>query len=162
MRWVADTGPLLHFAEAQALDLLKLLGDVVLPPAVADEFARLHSNLTLPSWLKIVPLVEADHRQAEDWHLSGLIDRGEAHAIALVRHLRADVLLTDYATARLFANSMGVQARGSLGVVLWLAGQRLIDAPTASTSLDRLAGTTLWLSPRILAEARAALHRLAE
>lgn len=35
MRWVADTGPILHLAEAQALDSLRLLGDVALPPEVA-------------------------------------------------------------------------------------------------------------------------------
>ena len=31
MRWVADTGPVLHLAEAGALDLLPMLGEVVMP-----------------------------------------------------------------------------------------------------------------------------------
>ena len=41
MRWVADTGPVLHLAEAEALDLLPMLGEVALPPAVAEEWAQL-------------------------------------------------------------------------------------------------------------------------
>ncbi len=37
MRCVADTGPLLHLAEAGALHLMPLLGEILLPPAVHFE-----------------------------------------------------------------------------------------------------------------------------
>lgn len=160
MQWVVDTGPILHLAEAQALDSLRLLGNVVLPPEVAEEFARVQPDTALPPWLRVEALDEIHRKHADDWCLSGLIDRGEAHAIALARQKKADIFLTDDAAARLFATSLGLSARGSLGVILWLAGQRQIEPAEACLQLDRLAETSLWVSPRVLAEAHAALKKL--
>jgi predicted nucleic acid-binding protein len=160
MRWVADTGPLLHLAEAGALELLPLLGEVVLPPAVLEELSRLSPATRLPSSLIVRSLHPASATQAEDWCKAGLVHRGEAQAIALCRQVAADFFLTDDAAARLLANTLGVQARGSLGVVLWLAGQRTILPVDAEHYLDRLANSSLWLAPRVLAEARVALKNL--
>ncbi|MEO6568731.1 MAG: hypothetical protein ABIO94_08195, partial [Opitutaceae bacterium] len=159
MRWVADTGPVLHLAEAKALHLLALLGEVVIPPAVEEELSRRQSLLGLPAALRVVPL-EAPHRtEAMDWCSAGLVDRGEAQAIALTRQLAADVFLTDDAAARLLATTLGLQARGSLGIVLWLAGQRRIGPAEASQHLENLFRSSLWVSPRIREEARAALKK---
>lgn len=68
--------------------------------------------------------------------------------------------LTDDAAARLLATSLGLQARGSLGVILWLAGQQKISHHEASRHLENLARTSLWVSSRVLAEARSALEKL--
>ena len=37
---VCDTGPLLHLSEIGRLDLLRMTGTVIIPPAVADELDR--------------------------------------------------------------------------------------------------------------------------
>lgn len=161
MRWVADTGPVLHLAEANALELISQLGAVAIPPAVREELFRLLPALNIPPAVHVVPLTGRDLIEADDWCRAGLIDRGEAQAIALARQIRADVLLTDDAAARLFATTLGLQARGSIGVILWLAGQRRISPPDAAGWLDRLANTSLWVSPRVMAEARLALKQLA-
>lgn len=42
MIWVADTGPVLRLAEANALELLPLLGEIVIPPGVEEELLRAH------------------------------------------------------------------------------------------------------------------------
>jgi len=144
MLWVADTGPVLHLAESGAEGLLRLLGEVALPPG-----------------LRMIPLVEERRREADDWSGAGLIDQGEAQAIALARQLGADILLTDDASARLFATSLGLGVRGSLGVILWLAARRRLETREAAPQLDRLAATSLWLSPKVLAEAHAALAQIA-
>lgn len=68
--------------------------------------------------------------------------------------------LTDDAAARLLATSLGLQARGSLGVILWLAGQQKLSHHEASRHLENLARTSLWVSSRVLAEARSALEKL--
>lgn len=160
MLWVADTGPLLHLAEAGSPHLLPLLGEVMLPPAVQFERAGLDPAFLLPKSLNIVPLSAGAELAAEDWCKAGLVHRGEAHAISLARQIDADYLLTDDAAARLLATTLGLRARGSLGVILWLAGQRLIPHGEAAGHLDRLAHTSLWVGPRVLAEARAALNKI--
>ncbi|MEO7411896.1 MAG: hypothetical protein ABIZ81_00945 [Opitutaceae bacterium] len=161
MRWVADTGPVLHLAEAKALQLLALLGEVAIPPAVEQELSRRQSLLGLPAALRVVPLEPPYRTEAMDWCSAGLVDRGEAQAIALTRQLAADVFVTDDAAARLLATTLGLQARGSLGIVPWRAGQRRIGPAEATQHLESLFRSSLWVSPRIREEARAALKKTA-
>ncbi len=116
----------------------------------------------MPNSLQIVSPSIPNEATAEDWCKAGLVHRGEAHAIALARQTAADFFLTDDAAARLLAATLGVQARGSLGVILWLAGQRRISRPEAARFLDNLATTSLWVSPRVMAEARSALQKLSD
>jgi predicted nucleic acid-binding protein len=92
--------------------------------------------------------------EALQWQQAGLLDAGEAEAIALARQLSADWLLTDDTAARLFAQEQGFEVHGSLGVLLWAAEYRLIDKTAAESALEKLAGTSLWLSARVLAHAR--------
>jgi predicted nucleic acid-binding protein len=93
---------------------------------VVEELIWLKVSWPLEAGLRVIALDPAFEGEADEWHRSGLIERGEAHAIALARQIQADVFLTDDAAARLFAASLGLHARGSLGVVLRLAGQRTI------------------------------------
>jgi predicted nucleic acid-binding protein len=160
MRWVADTGPLLHLAEAKATHLLPLLGRGTIPPAVADELAGRENTLPPSSMPAVVALTAAAAQRAADWHHSGLLHRGEAEAIALARQAGADVFLTDDAAARAHAASLGLHVRGSLGVVPWLAGQRRTSRIEAAFSVQALAESSLWIPSRILAEARTALDRV--
>jgi uncharacterized protein len=160
MRWVADTRPVLHLAEAGALELLAMLGEVVIPPAVQEELSRLRSAPALPPALRVCQLESRPAEEALDWCKAGLVDRGEAQAIALACQLRADIFLTDDAAARLLATALGLKARGSLGVVLWLAGQRRISQTAAALHLENLSRTSLWVSPAVLNEARMALKEM--
>ena len=98
--------------------------------------------------------------EATAWQQGGLLHAGEAEAIALTRQTRADWFLTDDATARLFAQSLGIEVHGSLGVVLWATAVGHLTRSNAEAALDRLVQSSLWISAKILAEARAALDRL--
>jgi len=77
--------------------------------------------------------------EAEAWQQAGLLDAGEAHAIALARQLNVDWLLTDDAAARLFGQSLGLEVHGSLGVVLWAAAVGHLTRAEAESALNRLA-----------------------
>jgi len=90
-----------------------------------------------------------------------LLHYGEAQAIALARQLGSDWLLTDDAAARLLAESQGLEVHGSLGLVLWLAAMRHLTVPQAESALDRLARSSLWVSPSVLREAKSALKQMA-
>jgi predicted nucleic acid-binding protein len=156
---VADTGPLLHLHEAQALHLLSLIGLVAVPVRVITEL-RKHASHALPTWLTVSPLSPAAQQRATAWPQSGLLHSGEAEALALAEESRPDWFLTDDAAARLMAESMRMEAHGSLGVVLWCAAQHLIPKADAESHLAHLENSSLWLSPRVRAEARMALAKL--
>ena len=42
---IADTGPLIHLHQADALDLLPMLGEVVVTPQVVREWSKQAANL---------------------------------------------------------------------------------------------------------------------
>jgi predicted nucleic acid-binding protein len=98
--------------------------------------------------------------QATGWQQSGLLETGEAETIALALQLSATWLLTDDTAARVFATTLGFEVHGSLGIVLWAAARGHLSREEAAAALDRLAHSTLWISARVLVEARMALDRL--
>jgi predicted nucleic acid-binding protein len=159
---VCDTSVLLHLTEADALPVLMRMGDIVVPRAVVTEMTQ-YSPLWLtekPSWIHVQSLTDPFLKEAMAWRQAGLLDSGEAEAIALARQITAAWLLTDDAAARLFAQSLGIEVHGSLGVVLWAAAVRELSRTDAEAMLDRLAESSLWISARVLAEARRALRQL--
>jgi predicted nucleic acid-binding protein len=158
---VCDTGPLLHLSEAGAAHLLSLLGDILIPPLVASEFEVNSQGWKTPQWVKILELDEAVREQAERWIQSGQIDAGEAEAIGLALQVSTDWLLTDDALARQFAESQGLEVHGSIGVLLWcVASGHIGTQQQAESLLDDLARSTLWISDRVLREARRAIGLL--
>jgi len=164
IRIVCDTGPLLHLLEAESLALLGRAGRVYIPPAVQSELLAHHPLWTakLPDWLEIVPLESTYAEEALAWVRSKLLDQGEAEALALCAQLSADWFLTDDTAARMIAQGQGREVHGSLGVVLWAAATGVLDFAGARASLAKLAGSSLWISARVLGEADAALLRIFE
>jgi predicted nucleic acid-binding protein len=161
-RVVCDTGPLLHLREAGSLEVLREAGHILIPPRVESETAALDAGWRRerPEWIEIVPIEEPFQTQASDWTRAGLLDAGEAEALALANQLRADWLLTDDTAARLVGLQRGLEVHGSLGVVLWAAATGHFDRQTAEGALDALSRSSLWLSARILTEARDALRQI--
>ncbi len=159
-RVVSDT--VLHLNEASVLTLLSGTGDIWVPKAVAVQMTQYDPrwNDQRSPWLKIHDLTPSHETEAMAWQKVGLLGTREAEAIALARQINADWLLTDDAAARLFAESLGLEVHGSLGVVLWGAATGGLDRAGAEAALDRLAQSSLWISRKVLAEAKAALNRL--
>lgn len=136
---VADAGPILHLHEATGLHLLAQIGRIICPLVVLAE-VRLHAPALwadgLPPWFAAVPLSPESTQRAQRWHQAGLLHAGEAGALALACETRPDWFLTDDAAARLMAESLGIEAHGSLGVVLWAASTHLIAKRKPRTSLE--------------------------
>ncbi len=156
-RIVCDTAPLLSLQEANLLNLLPLAGRLYIPPAVKNE---LRTFDPIPDWLGTATLSVSFEEEAQAWVRAGLLDVGEAEAIALARQLEADWLLTDDTAARLLARREGLEVHGSLGLVLWAAANRHFDLEAAQAALDSLSRSSLWISARVMEEARQALPEL--
>jgi len=161
-RIVSDTGPLLHLHEAACLALLEHAGIVTVPKAVDSEMVQhvREWHTRKPPWITVTAVTAPYDVQATGWQQSGLLEMGEAEAIALALQLSAMWLLTDDTAARVFATALGFEVHGSLGIVLWAAARRHLSREESAAALDRLAHSSLWISTRVLAEARAALDRL--
>jgi predicted nucleic acid-binding protein len=161
-RIASDTGPILHLREAGTLDILRAAGQVIIPPAVEIEIAALDLawSRDRPEWIEVVPLQPSIHAQASDWVKAGLLDGGEAEALALANQLQVVWFLTDDTAARLMASRLGLEVHGSLGVVLWAAASGHFSRAEAEDALEALSHTSLWLSARVLDEARGALRQI--
>lgn len=159
---VSDTGPILHLKEAGLLELLVKTGSVYIPRMVDIEITALQ-----PHWAKLKPeciytesLLPDESKQAENLFFSGLLDLGEAEAIILAKRLNPKWFLTDDTEARIFANSLGIEVHGSLGIVLWSAAVGHLSHIKAKDALFRLSKTSLWVSKNILVGAQNALNKM--
>jgi len=161
---VADTGPILHLHEAEALQLLALIGEVFIPESVQAELNSLLPRWEhiKPDWLKVHTLSSPFREEAMNWVSAQLLNIGEAEAISLARQLGADWLLTDDAAARLLAQSLGLEVHGSLGVVLWAAAEGHISYLEGEEILNHLTASSLWVSPSVILEAKEALRKICE
>ena len=103
------------------MQLLPRIGITSLTGLVLAELRGLAPALwpgSLPDWLKLHSLSPAAQQRALGWQQAGLLHGGEAEALALALELKPDWFLTDDAAARLMAESLNLEAHGSLGVVL--------------------------------------------
>jgi predicted nucleic acid-binding protein len=158
---VCDTGPLLHLSEAGAIHLLQHAGEILVPPIVVLEFEANAQGWKPPHWVKVTELDEDSNQQAKGWVQTGHIDSGEAEAIGLALQIDADWLLTDDTQARQFAETLGLEVHGSIGLLLWnVAVGNISDQTQALTLLDNLAKSSLWVSKRVIHEAQKAINML--
>jgi uncharacterized protein len=145
---VADTSVVINLCCVGQGDLLlRLFREVVVPPAVAAEFACLASNvprfadLTLPRGIRqqAPTTVPALLRSAIG------LDRGEAAALALAVEIHADAVLLDERRGREAASQLGLRTIGVLGLLLQAkaAGYLAAVAPVLD-DLQREAG--FWIA----------------
>lgn len=90
-----------------------------------------------------------------------VLHAGEAAALAYAQETRADMFLSDATAARTLGESLGLQVRGSLGVVLFAAAAGHVDHPTCAQMLaDLEQHSTLWMSAKVRTAARNALAQI--
>lgn len=158
---VCDTGPLLHLNEAGAIHLLGLAGNVLIPPAIATDFKRNARKRRLPISIKFQQLNQTASDQISEWVDKEIVDTGEAEAIGLALQLKCDWFLTDDTQARKFAESLGLEVHGSVGLLLWAVAVGHIEGrQQAHGLLDGLIRSSLWISERVIEEAAKAIHEL--
>lgn len=116
---VADTGPLIHLDELDALDVLSGYTEVRVPEAVWREVQQHRPGAfgqTGVQWVRVTVGVPSPRVQA----VGGLftLHRGEQEALTLCLQDGISLLLTDDTAARLAANSLKLTAHGTLGLLL--------------------------------------------
>lgn len=144
---VADTGPLIHLAEANALALLERLGEILVPQTVYEE-------LRAGGVPAAFEALDSERRVVDgsDDHWPEL-DAGESAALTLAERVDG-MLLTDDMAARRRADEAGVEVHGSIGVVLTAYADGRLDGDEA---IDRVRAlereSTLYLSEPLVSRA---------
>jgi predicted nucleic acid-binding protein len=107
---VADAGPIIHLDEIDALSLLSVVDDLLIPQTVYQELEAGTVPLALES-------IEHELVEADTTNLDVDLDPGETAALAVASG-RAAVLLTDDLAARDAANDRDIEVHGSIGVLV--------------------------------------------
>ncbi len=116
---VADTGPVIHLDELGCLDILSDFKEILIPPAVRNEIAKHRPNILQRRDIPFVIREAAkDHPKVGPLYTLYTLHRGESEALSLCADVPDSLLLTDDTAARLAAQSLGIQARGTLGLLL--------------------------------------------
>lgn len=110
---ISDTSPITALLTIGQIEILRALyGTVKIPPAVNEELRTWHVDI--PDFIQMVP-VQTNPLLNE---LQRTLDRGEAEAIVLAKHLKADLLLIDETLGRQAARKEHMPVIGLMGVLL--------------------------------------------
>ena len=149
---VADAGPIIHLSRIGHLDLIPFLyGRIVVPRQVYDEVVRGQGSPPGSEELRQADWVEIEEREIRSKVsrlLEGHLDAGEAAALALALDLKADLILSDDRQARISAERLGFQVRGTLGILL--ESKRQGRLPAVAPLLHALKAEGVWLSRELI------------
>jgi predicted nucleic acid-binding protein len=116
---VANNTPLVALWILGRLDLLReMYGEVLIPPAIQDEFVATESAMRLAAlqdapWIKVVPLANPQRSRV----YVGL-DEGEAAVLTLAEECSARLVIMDELRGRRYAQRLGLPLTGTLGLLL--------------------------------------------
>lgn len=143
---IADTGPIIHLDEIDALYLLDEFDELLVPQTVIDE-------LEAESVPKSLHDLEYTVRAAENTANFGELDPGETAALQLCRKVNG-TFLTDDLDARDAAKRIGVEVHGSIGVVLFAYSKGVLTVDETKTLIRGLKrDTSLYLSSSLVEHA---------
>lgn len=152
---VLDAGPLIHLDEIGSLHLLAGYREVLLPAIVEREARRHRPAINLDAIPCLVRVADEERVPEAMFVLATQfgLHVGELAAITVLRAHHGDCLLSDDAAARAMAEAIGLQVRGTIGLILrgWQRGQ--ISKADARTLLGELPHrSTLHLRAGLLAQ----------
>lgn len=160
---VADASPLILLARLGRLDLLPSLFDrVAVPRAVFEEVASGESDLPGSRAVRSARWLEVLSSDGPSWEaleatLLDELDQGESAAIALARSRSADLLLIDERHGRRVAKRLGLQVKGTIGVLVQAKRRGLLGR--LRPVLGQLRSEGAWIDEGLL---RAALRAVGE
>jgi predicted nucleic acid-binding protein len=116
---ISDTSCLIAFANIGQFEVLHdLCRTVIVTPEVAAEYKD-----PLPEWVQIIPVKD----KVKTKSLNGFLGIGESSTIALALESEDALLILDDKKARRYAQSIGLNIIGMLGLLIQAYKQGFID-----------------------------------
>lgn len=125
---IVNNTPLVALWSLDQLSLLReLYTEIWIPPAVRTEFLESEpivrqASLDNAPWIKTVRLTHSQRAVYAGLH------NGEASVLALAEEYNARLVIIDELKARRYAQQIGLQVTGTIGVLLLAKERGLIDA----------------------------------
>lgn len=125
---IVNNTPLVALWSLDQLSLLQdLYTEIWIPPAVKAEFLEIEpivrqASLDNAPWIKTVRLTYPQRAIYTGLH------QGEASVLALAEEHNARIVIIDELKARTYAQQIGLQVTGTIGVLLLAKERGLIDA----------------------------------
>lgn len=158
---VADTGPLIHLYEIDAVELLNVFSAVHIPARVGEE---VRANIQT-DWREengISKFHDVDQNELTAFVQQNQLEQlhaGERAALFLCRALSVTTLLTDDLAVRYRAKSLGLTPVGSLGIVVRAYHLDAISREAAVSKIQALQDiSSLFVTPAIVALAIGQLN----
>ena len=141
---VSDSGPLIHLAEIDSLELLSAFDAPLVPETV---YAEIEAG-GVPSGLADISYDLVDG--GDEAVTTEELDAGESAAIAVATE-RDIVLLTDDLAARMSASDSGIEVHGSVGIIALAHARGHLDADEAAARMRALqAETSLFVTEAVV------------
>lgn len=136
---VADTGPLRYLAEIGHLDLLpRMFGTVCIPDVVHRELGHESTPLEVRKQIQNVGVwLQVQVVESEEIDAYPQLDAGEAAAITLALATGADLVLMDDRRGVAVVRQLGIEATGTLGILLRASHDGMIDLAESIAALRR-------------------------
>lgn len=152
---ILDAGPIIHLDEIKCLHLLLDFRKLLVPDAVWKEVERYR-----PDAFKScnIPFEKIVSTESQSTHITELcnafnLDAGEIQAILLCIMNPDSIFLTDDAAARLAAKSSGIQAYGTIGVLLRAIRKEQLKPDEVIKKLEDISlKSTLFIRKKLLEE----------
>lgn len=150
---ILDAGPIIHLEEIDCLRLLLDFKRLIIPDAVWYEVAYHRPSVFKHKDVNFEKVnVVLDEDILSVCRLFCL-DTGEVEAIALCSRYPDSILLTDDASARLVAKTLGIRAYGTIGVLLRAIRRSQITPHEAIGKLEEIPlKSTLFIRRSLLRE----------
>lgn len=175
MKAVSNTGPLIWLAKYSKMHLLKLLfKEVLIPKAVYHEAveqgfiygyqdAAAISNAVEEGWIKVAEAPREDIEKVKtlEQKLHIELGEGERETIALAASKKIKVLLVNDEEAAHTAKPLNLTPRGTLYILLKAVKQKTLAKQEAWDLLVKMIGDGFWISPKLIAQFKEALDRIA-
>jgi len=166
---ISNAGPLIHLAKANSLHLLKAIYNTILiPEEVKNETVdkgkeKGHSDAfqiekaIQQGWIKTIKVqLNSDFQKAAK---TAGIRNSEAQVIQYAYQNRLIALLDDE-PARIFAKTLGITIRGTLGVLIQATKNNILNHQETIQTLDKLT-ETMYISADLYKTTRKEIDKLA-
>ncbi len=157
---ISNATPLISFARIDQMPLLRqVVGNLIIPTAVADEIAVYGQGKPGTIDLNQAPWIQAQALQSRQQvqMLLPTLDLGEAEVIALALETQTPLILMDELTGRKVAESLNIKVSGSIGVLI--RAKQLGYIPEIKPLVKKMRQTGIYFSDRFI---QAVLQQIGE
>jgi predicted nucleic acid-binding protein len=146
---IANNTPLVALWVLDRLELLRdLYGEVLIPPAVRDEFTAVETTLRRASLQQAPWIRTAALEKPQRARVFTDLDQGEAEVLALAEERSARLVIIDERKGRRFAKRLGLPLTGTMGLLLLAKEEGMV--PKISPLIDEILAAGLYLDQTLV------------